>query len=62
MFQDGSFLRLYDVLKYTQGLTCSKAGMNWTPALPWSINSKILSTTLTVGKIHEVSFDPGTHP
>ena len=45
-----------------QGLTCSKAGLNWTPALLWSINSKISFATLTGGKILEVSLDPGTHP
>ena len=38
------------------------AGLNWTSALPWSINSKIPFTTLSRGKIHGVSFDPGTHP
>ena len=45
-----------------QGLTCAKAGLNWTPAVPWSINQKIPSATLTVGKTHEVCLDPGTHP
>ena len=45
-----------------QGLTCSKPQLSWTPALLWSINSKIPFATLTGGKILEVSFDPGTHP
>ena len=45
-----------------QGLTCSKPQLIWTPALLWSINSKIPFATLTGGKVLEVSFDPGTHP
>ena len=38
------------------------AGLNWTSAMPWSINSKIPFTTLSRRKIHGVSFDTGTHP